>query len=76
VLRDTGVLVIGGVAIALPAVWGLGRLVESQLFGVRALDGGTIAVCAVLLVRAALAAAAVPARRASSLNPVEALRGE
>jgi ABC-type lipoprotein release transport system permease subunit len=57
-------------------VWGLGRLIESQLFGVGALDGATVASCAVLVVLAALAAAAVPARRASSLNPVEALRCE
>ena len=76
VIRDTGVLVVAGIAIALPAVGGLGRLVESQLFGVHALDGRTIAVCAALVVLAALAAAAVPARRASSLNPVEALRCE
>jgi predicted permease len=76
VMRDTGTLAIAGIAIALPAVWGLGRLIESQLFGVGALDGVTLAACATLVVLAALAAAAVPARRASSLNPVEALRCE
>ena len=76
VVRDTGMLVIGGIAIALPAVWGLGRLVESQLFGVTALDARTMAAGAALVALAALAAAAVPARRASSLNPVEALRCE
>jgi predicted permease len=75
-IRDTGTLVIGGIVIALPAVWGLGRLIESQLFGVGALDGATVAACAALVVLAALAASAVPARRASSLNPVEALRCE
>jgi predicted permease len=76
VVRDTGLLVVAGIAVALPAAWALGRLIESQLFGVGALDGATVASCAALVVIAALAAAAVPARRASTLNPVEALRCE
>jgi predicted permease len=76
IVRDTAVMVVAGVAIGLPAVWGGGRLIESQLFGVSALDGGTIAIGAALVVLAALMAAAVPARRATALNPVEALRCE
>jgi predicted permease len=76
VLRDTAVMVGAGIAMALPAVWGLGRLIESQLFGVSALDGATTAAGAALVALAAGAASAVPARRASSLNPVEALRSE
>jgi len=76
VVRDTAVMVLGGIALALPAVWTLGRLVESQLFGVTALDGPTIAAATALLALAALASAAVPARRAATLNPVEALRCE
>jgi ABC-type antimicrobial peptide transport system permease subunit len=65
---------MAGVTLALPVVWGLGRLIESQLFGVRAMDAGTIAGCAALVALVALAAAALPARRVASLNPVEALR--
>jgi predicted permease len=76
VVRDTGRLVIVGIALALPVVWGAGRLVESQLFGVSALDAATVAAAAALVSLAALAAAAAPARRASALNPVEALRCE
>lgn len=76
VVRDTAIMVMGGIAIALPAVWGLGRLVESQLFGVGAMDGTTIAAATVLVAVAALAAAALPARRATALSPVEALRTE
>jgi predicted permease len=76
VMRDTARLVVAGVAIGLPLVWSLGRLIESQLFGVGALDAATIAACSALVVLAALAAAAVPARRATTLNPVEALRCE
>ena len=67
---------IVGIALALPVVWGAGRLVESQLFGVSALDAATVAAGAALVSLAALAAAAAPARRASTLNPVEALRYE
>jgi ABC-type antimicrobial peptide transport system permease subunit len=76
VLRDTAALVLGGIAIALPSLWSLGRLLESQLFGVGAMDGATIAGSTALVAVAALAAAALPARRATSLNPVEALRTE
>jgi putative ABC transport system permease protein len=76
IVRDTAVMVLAGVAIALPAVWGLGRLIENQLFGVVAMDARTVAGCAVLVVGVALGAAALPARRAAALNPVEALRCE
>jgi predicted permease len=76
VLRDTAAMVAGGLAIALPVVWALGRLVESQLFGLSALDGGTIAAATVLIALVALGASAVPARRAATVSPTEALRYE
>jgi ABC-type antimicrobial peptide transport system permease subunit len=74
VLRDTAVLVAAGLSIPLPAVWALGRLVENQLFGVRAMDAATIAGAAILVTLVALAASAMPARRATSISPIEALR--
>jgi predicted permease len=76
VLRDAGALIAAGVAAALPATWALGRLVQSQLFGVQPMDLATLAGAAALVVLVALGATAVPARRASSVNPVEALRAE
>ncbi|MGC4051759.1 MAG: ABC transporter permease [Paludibaculum sp.] len=76
VLRDALWMVGVGMAIALPCVAGLGRLVESQLFGVKATDPWTIGQSALLLATAALGAAMVPAYRASVVNPVEALRLE
>jgi putative ABC transport system permease protein len=76
VVRDTAAMVIAGVAMAVPVVWGLGRLVESQLFGVGATDAATIVAAAALIAGAAIAATALPARRATTLNPVEALRYE
>ena len=44
VLRDALVMIAAGIAIALPCVWALGRLVESQLFDVKPTDPVTIAV--------------------------------
>jgi ABC-type antimicrobial peptide transport system permease subunit len=65
-----------GLAIAFPAVWGLGRFIENQLYGVRALDPPTIVGAAALVACVALGAVAVPARRASAVSPVDALRCE
>jgi predicted permease len=62
-------LVIGGVA-AIP----LSQFLEGLLFGVEPADSATIAVSAVLLIAVALVAAWVPARRATAVNPITALR--
>jgi len=76
VLRDAIVMVVAGIAVALPCVGVLGRLVESQLFGITATDPTTIAGTTVLLAVAALGAALVPAYGASTVNPTDALRVE
>ena len=70
-----GVAMVGaGIAIALPVAWVLGRLVESQLFGVRVADGQTMVAAVGALAVVALAAAMIPAWRAASVSPTEALR--
>jgi ABC-type antimicrobial peptide transport system permease subunit len=74
VLRDALVMIAAGAAIALPCAGALGRLVESQLFGVRPTDPLAIAAATVLLTTTALGAALIPAYRASTVNPVDALR--
>jgi predicted permease len=74
VLRDALVMIAAGTCIALPAVAALGRLVESQLFGVKPTDPLTVATATLVLGSAALTAALIPARRASTLNPTDALR--
>jgi ABC-type antimicrobial peptide transport system permease subunit len=76
VVRDALVMIAGGTALALPAVWALGRLVEAQLFGVTALHGPTILLASGLLAVVALGAAMLPAWRAASVSPTEALRFE
>jgi ABC-type antimicrobial peptide transport system permease subunit len=76
VLRDALLMIAAGVAVALPAVWALRSLVATQLFGVTAFDVRTIAVAGAGLTLVALAAAMLPAWRASRLDPNAALRVE
>jgi predicted permease len=74
ILRDAALMLAVGVAIAIPAVWGLGRLIESQLFGVRVMDAPTVLGAAVLIGLGALGASALPVRRATAIDPMQALR--
>jgi len=76
VVADAVAMIAAGTAIALPCVWAVSRLVEAQLFGVQALDARTIAAASLVLALAALAAAMLPAWRAASVSPTEALRFE
>jgi len=76
VMREVLMLVGTGIVLGLAGAWGLGRLVSSQLYGITASDPGTIAGAATLLAIVALVAGYVPARRATRVNPVLALRYE
>jgi len=76
VLRDAIIMIAAGTAVALPSVVVLGRLIESQLFGVTATDPTTIAGTTLVLTLAALGAALIPAYGASTVNPTDALRAE
>ena len=71
-LRMTG----AGVVLGLAASWALLRLIQGMLFGVTASDPLTFGGALLLLVAVAGLAGYLPARRASRLNPVEALRME
>jgi putative ABC transport system permease protein len=69
-------LILVGAAIGVLASLVLSRFLESQLYGISGTDLPTYAGVAVLLVLVALGATAVPARRASRLDPIQALRTE
>jgi len=73
VLREGLTMVGGGGLLGLAGILALGRVLQSQLFGVRAFDPLIIAgiVCIVGLV--ALGACLVPARRAAAIDPLRAL---
>ncbi|MCL4841794.1 MAG: ABC transporter permease [Bryobacteraceae bacterium] len=74
VLQEIVFVVCAGVAAGAIAAAAGGRWIESQLFGVRAADPAVFVVCIALLTAAALAAAFVPAWRASRIHPMHALR--
>jgi predicted permease len=76
VVRDALTMIVAGALVAMPAAWALRRLVEAQLFGVRAFDAPTIALATGVLATVALAAAMIPAWRAASVSPTDALRLE
>jgi predicted permease len=74
VVRENAWTVIAGAAAGLAATFGVVRLVQSQLFGVQPYDPAALAGATVLLLTMAFAAAYLPARRASRIDPLMALR--
>jgi ABC-type antimicrobial peptide transport system permease subunit len=76
VIGQTIALVLIGLAIGLAAALALARVVASLLFGLTPNDPFTIATAALLMLAMAAVAGYFPARRASRIDPTEALRYE
>jgi macrolide transport system ATP-binding/permease protein len=76
VLREVFLLVAVGLAISVPAALGTSRFLESLLFGMKPNDPLALTLAAAILLGAALLAGYVPARRASRIDPMTALRHE
>lgn len=76
VLKEVLLLVGAGIALGLPTTWWLTRLVASQLYGVEPRDALSLVGTVTSLLAVALLAGAIPARRASRIDPVEVLRYE
>jgi putative ABC transport system permease protein len=76
VLRQAVMTTLAGIAIGAVAAFALTRLMQSMVFEISTADPVTYAGIGVLLLAAALAAAAIPARRATRVDPMVALRTE
>jgi predicted permease len=76
VLKETLVMVAIGMAIGVPAAWGAAHLISNQLFGLQPSDPLTLLSAVILLTLVAALAGYLPARRASRVDPLVALKYE
>ncbi|MBZ5727121.1 MAG: ABC transporter permease [Acidobacteriia bacterium] len=76
VLRESSAVILVGVALGLMGAWASTRALESLLFQVHARDAVSFAMASVLLAAVALAACFIPARHATKIDPMIALRHE
>ena len=76
ILRDALVMVFVGAAIGLSAALVLTRYTESLLYGVKAIDPATLLLTGLLLLALTTLAGLLPARRATRVEPMRALRHE
>jgi putative ABC transport system permease protein len=76
IIRNGMVLAVIGISIGLMAAFALTRLMEKLLFGVTATDAATFASVSAALIAIVLVACYVPARRATKIDPLTALRYE
>jgi len=76
ILREGLGVTLIGVVIGLATAFGLSRIMADYVYGIKAADPVTYAASTLVLMMAALAACYLPARRAASVDPMQALRNE
>ena len=76
VMREVLLLLAIGLAVGIPSAMALGKYVSSQLYGIEATDPGMAIATMVLLTIVSAVAGLIPARRASQIDPILALRYE
>ena len=76
VMKEALWMVLGGLAFGIPAALACKRLVSGMVYGIAANDAPTILLSCCILACSALLAGYLPARRASRIDPMKALRSE
>ena len=76
ILRSASWLVVWGLVLGLASTWIATRLLKSFLFGVGEHDPSVVGMVSVLLLVCGLMAALLPALRAATIDPMQALRTE
>jgi len=69
-------LLLAGIALGALGAWGVGRAMQSMLFGLGAVHAGVLAGAAVVMMAVVLVATFLPSHRASRVSPIEALRDD
>ncbi|MGC1906652.1 MAG: ABC transporter permease [Candidatus Acidiferrum sp.] len=76
IMKEGMTLGLIGLLIGLLGSYGIGRLMKSMLYGIGSIDGPAFSVVAAILLLAALVACYIPARRATTIDPMQALRDQ
>ncbi len=76
VMREVLLLLVAGLAVGIPATYAVGRYVSGQLYGVPPTDPAIAGLTVTLLAAVSVVAGLIPARRASRIDPLAALRAE
>jgi len=76
VMKDVSILLLAGVAAGLGISWWATQLIQNLLFNLNVHDAGTITLAIAALASVALFACFLPARRATKVHPMEALRND